>query len=62
MNTWVLAKQAAAVNPDRFGKSAGFLSFDEMRRETIRKCPCSVRWKATPGCRRTPLLGVAAAM
>ena len=31
-NTRVLAEQAAAVDPSRLGKSAGFLSFDEMRR------------------------------
>jgi mRNA interferase MazF len=28
----VLAEQTAAVDPDRLGKSVGFLSFDEMRR------------------------------
>lgn len=31
-NTRVLAEQTAAVDPRRLGKSAGFLSFDEMRR------------------------------
>lgn len=32
VNTRVLAEQAAAVEPGRLGKSAGFLSYDEMRR------------------------------
>jgi mRNA interferase MazF len=32
VRTRVLAEQAAAVDPGRLGKSAGFLSFHEMRR------------------------------
>ncbi len=32
LKTRVLAEQTAAVDPDRLGKSVGFLSFDEMRR------------------------------
>jgi mRNA interferase MazF len=32
VNTRVLAEHAAAVDPNRLGKSVGFLSFDEMCR------------------------------
>lgn len=32
VNTRVLAEQSAAIDPERLGESAGFLTHDEMRR------------------------------